>query len=142
MKPKLLLRIASILIFVHGAMHPIGHSGWKNSPQPLKDGVIQQMTGHKYSFMGAVHSYGDYFEGYGYACSVAMILIAVLLWIISTSLAENAALAKKIALAIGIALVFWAGVEQVYFFIAASGLSFLAAICVFSSVFLMKKTAI
>lgn len=137
MSPKVLLRIASVLIFIHALGHTIGHAGWKKSPEPLKDGVIQQMTGHTYQFMGASHTYGDYFEGYGYACVVALFLIAVLLWIISGD--GNAALARKIAVAIGVALLVWAGVEQVYFFLAASGLSFFACVCTFAAAFLMKK---
>jgi hypothetical protein len=139
MKPKLLLRIAAILIFVHGVLHTIGFTSWKDAADPVQKEVVQQMTGHKFPFMGAVHSLGDYYEGFGYGCSIALILISVLLWIAS---AENMAinrLAKQVVIATGIALLIWGTDELVYFFPFAAALTFVACICTLLSVYLAGR---
>lgn len=141
MKPKLLLRIAAILIAIHGILHTIGHSGWKNAPDPVEHQVISQMTGHKFPFMGAVHSLGDYFEGYGYACSIALVVIAILLWITSGALETNQTFAGKIILTISLGLFVWAGDELIYFFPFAAALTFVAALCSLWSYYLLRRNA-
>jgi len=141
MKPKLLLRIAAILIAIHGILHTIGHSGWKNAPDPVEHQVIGQMTGHTFPFMGAVHSLADYFEGYGYACSIALIVIAIILWITSGELQANQAFAGKLILTISLGLVIWAGDELAYFFPFAAALTFAASLCGLWSCYLLRQKA-
>jgi hypothetical protein len=104
MKPKLLLRIAAALIIIHGVMHTIGHSGWKNTTNPLQKQIVSQMTGHKFPFMGTSRSVGNYYDGYGYACSIALLLIGALLLITASDLLSNVAFAKKIIITLGIGL--------------------------------------
>ena len=133
------MRIAAVLIFIHGIGHTPGHSGWKKAADPVEHQVIQQMTGHSFPFMGATHSLGDYFEGYGYACSFTLFLIAALLWIVSGELSSESVLAKKIIIATFIALLFWAIDESIYFFPFAAGLTFLACTQIFWSLYLWNK---
>ncbi|HEY2580610.1 MAG TPA: hypothetical protein VGI43_02315, partial [Mucilaginibacter sp.] len=64
MKPKILLRIASIIILIHGIGHTLGNAGWKGTEDPIAKGVVKEMTVHQFPFMGASHSIGDYYEGY------------------------------------------------------------------------------
>src|SRR5260221_12106082 len=80
MKPKILLRIASIIMFLHDIGHTFGHLTWKQSPDPAKQEVIKQMTDNKFPFMGAVRSMSDYYDGYGCALTLALLLIAALAW--------------------------------------------------------------
>ena len=133
MKPKLLLRIAAILIFIHGALHTMGFSQWKQDPDPAKQQVIKQMTGQKFPFMGTSRNMGNYYDGFGYASSIALILIAVLLWVVSGELLTNPSLAKKAIVVISFALLCWATDEVIYFFPFAAGLTLVSAICGFAS---------
>jgi hypothetical protein len=133
MKPKLLLRIAAVLILIHGVLHTTGFSQWKQDPDPAKQEVIKQMTGQKFPFMGTSRNMGNYYDGFGYAGSIALILIAVLLWIVSGELLTNPSLAKKVIVVISCALVIWAADELIYFFPFATGLTFVAAVCGFAS---------
>ncbi len=80
MGPKLLLRISAVLIFIHAALHTVGHLQWKNVTSPAYGEVVKQMTEPKFPFMGAVHSIGDYYDGYGYLITLVLILIGALLW--------------------------------------------------------------
>ena len=138
MKPKLLLRIAAILIFVHSVLHTFGFTKWKEAPDPVYKSIVDGMTGHKFPFMGAVHSLGENFDGFGYACSIALFLIAALLWIVS---GEHTVLVKKITFAVGTALVAWGIDELIYFFPFAAIITLTAAALTLASGFLMKKSS-
>jgi len=138
MKPKPLLRIAAILIFIHSVLHTLGFSGWKSAPDPVEQQVISQMTGHSFPFMGATHSLADYYDGFGYSCSIALFLIAVLLWIVSAELTSNTGLAKKMIIALSIALLFWGIDEMIFFFPFATSITLLACICSFWAAYLLN----
>jgi hypothetical protein len=79
MKPKLLLRIASVLIPLHALGHIYGFSGWKETTDPVKQEVISQMFGHSFEFKGSVRSLGEYYDEYGWFATIALLTIAVLL---------------------------------------------------------------
>jgi len=134
MKPKILLRIASIVMILHDVGHMMGSLTWKQAVEPDKQQVIEQMTGHKFPFMGAMRSMGDYYDGYGYAAALAILLIAVILWIISGSEAQNSSLGKKILISISAALLLWGINELVFFFPFAAAFSLLAMALTFIAV--------
>ena len=104
MKPKLLLRIASLMMLLHLIGHSFGNELWKKTDDPTKMQVIHAMTYYKFPFMGSVRSFGDNFSGYGYAVSLFLILSSVLLWLISSSLKEKTTLSIKILLTLFICL--------------------------------------
>lgn len=137
MKPKLLLRIAAILIFIHGVLHTLGASGWKQATDKVQQLVIVQMTGHQFPFMGAIHSFADFYDGFIYSCSIALFLIAIILWMISGETLASP-LAKKITLALSIALLLWGVDELLFFFPLASGMTLLASLCSFAAFFKSK----
>jgi hypothetical protein len=139
MKPKLLLRIAAILIFVHSVLHTFGFRTWKEAPDPIYKSTVDGMTGHKFPFMGAIHSLGDYYEGFGYSCSIALFLIAIVLWFVSGETIHSANLSKKIIYAVGIALVAWGIDELIYFFPFAAIITLTAAVLTIASGFVIKK---
>lgn len=140
MTPKLLIRIAAVLIFIHGFGHTIGHSGWKKAPDPVERQVIQQMTGHKFPFMGETRSLAEYYDGYGYACSIALFVIAAIFFIVAVDLSANIKLAKKIVLTLSIGLLFWALDEWIFFFPFAAAITFLAFVSSIYAYYLLSKT--
>jgi hypothetical protein len=139
MKPKLLLRIAAILILIHGVLHTMGFSQWKQDPDPAKHELIKQMTGQRFPFMGTSRNMGEYYDGFGYAGSIALILIALLLWIVSGELTSNPSLAKKVIVVISVSLLAWGTDELIYFFPFAAGLTLVASICGFGSLLGLTK---
>jgi hypothetical protein len=128
MKPKLLLRIASIVMFLHDIGHTFGHLSWKEAVEPEKQEVIRQMTENKCPFMGATRSMGDYYDGYGYASTLALLLIAVILWIASGLEPQNIALTRKMLIVIAVVLLAWGIVELTFFFPFAAAFSLVAAV--------------
>jgi len=139
MKPKLLLRIAAILILIHGVLHTTGFSQWKQDPDPAKHEMIKLMTGQRFPFMGTSRNMGEYYDGFGYAGSIALFLIVVLLWIVSGELLSNLSLAKKVIVVVSFSLLAWAIDEFIYFFPFAAGLSLAASLCGFWSLVGLSK---
>jgi hypothetical protein len=71
MSSKVLLRIASVLMFIHCVLHTIGFSGWKSDPD--RQVVVKMMTGPKLPFMGANRNMGEFYDGFGYASTIALL---------------------------------------------------------------------
>lgn len=136
MKPRLFLRIAALCILIHLIGHFFGHFSWKETPDPVKQEVIRQMTGPKFEFMGAMRSMGDYFEGYGlilfivYGMSIALIMSAI------RYSDSNHDIARKVLTPIGIGFLAMGGIEFVYFFPFAASLSLGAGIFIILAIFL------
>jgi hypothetical protein len=141
MKPKILLRIAAILIFIHSVLHTFGFSTWKEAPDAVYKATVDGMTEHKFLFMGAIRSLGEFYDGFGYASSIALFLIAIVLWFVSGETSRSANLAKKIIYAVGIALVAWGIDELIYFFPFAAAITLTAAILTLASGFAMNRNS-
>ena len=78
MTTTLWLRIASVISLLFTAGHTMG--GLKRwSPMGDND-VLRQMTSVHFDTMGASRTYLDFFMGFGWSLSVAMLLQTVLLW--------------------------------------------------------------
>jgi hypothetical protein len=85
---SLLLRIASVISLLFTAGHTMG--GFKKwSPMGAND-VLGAMESVRFDVMGASRSYFDFFMGFGWSLSVAMLLHTVLLWQMASLARTNA----------------------------------------------------
>jgi hypothetical protein len=82
MTTKRLLRIASVISLLFTAGHSLGGLQ-KWSPMGDND-VLKVMNATRFDTMGANRSYLDFFMGFGWSISVAMLLQTVLLWQLGT----------------------------------------------------------
>lgn len=137
MKEKILLRIASLLMFLHLCGHMVGALTWKHTTDPLKEVVILQMTQPKFPFMGAMRSMGEFFDGYGYATAISLLLVAVLLWFASYSLQEK--ITKKLLIVCTLFLYALSIDEFLFFFPAAAIISLIAAVLTTFALFSNKR---
>lgn len=126
MKPKLLLRIASVVILVHVLGHMMGHSGWKTPKDPGQQAVVKQMLEYKAPFMGAVHSMGDYYEGFSLCLTAVLLMMALIVWALSGEAAEYPSIASKALIPVACCLIAFALIEFVYFFAFAASISLVA----------------
>ena len=128
MRPKTLLRIAVALLVFHLVGHTLGHLGWESADDLVQQEVIKQMTEHQFPFMGAVHSIGDYYEGYGWTASVALVFFALILWFSSSAIVESKSLVQKILLSLTLCLFVWAALEFWFFFPFAGAITLTAGL--------------
>ena len=140
MKPKLLLRIAAAIIFLHALAHTMGVYTWKNTNSHVPQDLIKQMTEQKFAFMGTTATMAAFYDGFGYASTIAMLLIVAILWILGSAPKKNAALSVKI-LWPAAAFLFLLGIDEIiYFFPMAAIFSFLAFLLTAFSIFKLSRS--
>jgi hypothetical protein len=82
MTTTLFLRIASVISLVFTAGHTLG--GLRKWSPMGENEVLKFMTAVRFDTMGANRSYLDFFMGFGWSLSIAMLLQTVLLWQLSS----------------------------------------------------------
>ena len=82
------LRIASVISLLFTVGHTMG--GVKRWSPMGDNAVLQQMTVVRFDVMGASRSYLDFYMGFGWSLSVAMVLQTVLLWQMASLARTNA----------------------------------------------------
>ncbi len=83
------LRIAAGISLLFTAGHTLG--GLKRWSPMGDNEVLRQMTAVHFAANGAIRSYVDFFMGFGWSISVAMVLETVLLWQLASIARTNAA---------------------------------------------------
>jgi len=101
MTATLLLRIASIISLLFTAGHTLGGLQ-KWSPMGEND-VLKAMTVVRFDTMGANRSYLDFFMGFGWTISVAMLMQTVLLWQMASLARTNVAQVRPMIAVIALA---------------------------------------
>src|ERR1700750_3002538 len=114
MKPKMILRIASISMLLHTIGHTIGAMTWKKDPDPAMQQVVDNMISHKFIFLGSLRSIGDFYEGYGITMIFVLLLMACLLWQLSITCVKYPDSAANLLLPISLGLLVIALIEFKY----------------------------
>jgi hypothetical protein len=99
----LFLRIASAISLIFTLGHTLGGlRKWS----PMGDNeVLRAMTAVRFDTMGANRSYLDFFMGFGWSISVAMVMQTVLLWQMASLARTNPASMRPMIAVIGLATV-------------------------------------
>jgi hypothetical protein len=140
MKPKLLLRLSIAFLVIHLLGHSIGHFSWKDSQgNTEREEVIRQMTEHKFDFMGANRSLGDFYEGYSALILIKYLVFILLLWSILVFAEQHPNIARRLLAPISLGLIAFGVLEFVYFFPFAASMSMLAGVAAFLSMFGLKQ---
>ena len=122
MKPKILLRIAGILMLLHTAGHTVGALTWKDAPNARVAAVVTGMQQEHFRFMGRSLTIASFYEGYGFTMIGVLLLLSVLLWLLA------AQPLRPMILFVGLFLLFLGVIELIYFFLFAAAFSLLAGI--------------
>lgn len=129
MKPKLLLRLGAIIMILHLAGHTFGHLGWRKCTEPVREEVVRHMTEYKFPFMGAIHSIGDYYEGYGWTGGVALFFFAAIMWSLSAASVSESSIVRRQTIILTLCLLVWGVLEWIFFFPFAAAFTLAAAVC-------------
>jgi hypothetical protein len=140
MRSTLFLRIASVLTFIHAALHTIGGVFGGAAPGAQQTAVAA-MKANEFVAMGVTRSYWDFYMGFGLAVSVFLTLEAVVFWQLG-SLVKTDALRLRPVLATF--LVGYLGVAVVsyrYFFAGPVITEILIALCLGLAIVAAKQRA-
>lgn len=118
MKPVILLRTASVLMFVHFAGHTLGMmSGPSHGAEEIA--VIDTMRSHFFDTMGSNRSYWDFLRGFGFDASINMLLQAILFWFLARLARTDQATTRPFIALFAIGWLVTAVLYIRYFFLAA-----------------------
>ena len=99
--PTLWLRIASVISLLFTAGHTMG--GLKRWSPMGDNEVLRQMTSVRFDTMGANRSYLDFFMGFGWSLSIAMLMQTILLWQMASLASANPTAVRPMIAVIAVA---------------------------------------
>ena len=140
MKPVLFLRIASVLTFIHAALHTIG--GVFGSPAPGPQQIaVSAMKANTFPVMGFTRSFWDFYMGMGLAVSVFLTAEAIVFWQLASLAKTDALRLRPILITFTVAYLAFAVVSWTYFFPPPVITEVLIALCL-SGAIVTAKSAI
>lgn len=139
MKPKILLKIAAIIMLLHALGHTVGVATWKTKGD-VPTQVIQTMQESEFNFMGKESStMAGFYTGFGYCGTILLLFIASLLWTVSCW--KDRSTAIPILWLTACSILSLAVVEIIYFFPMAVAFCVISVILVFLSIWKFNKTS-
>ena len=128
MRAKLYLRIASVIILLHAIGHFMGVANVTKGETDEENMVIHAMTDHRFSVLGAEHSFADFLHGFGWVGEIFLLLTVYLLWFTGSLAAGQPAISRKLSAVLFVGLLAQAILEFIYFFPVAYLMSLIAAV--------------
>lgn len=129
MKPSVLLRIASVIALLQFAAHTMLFLTYTPSHGPEELAVLEAMRSHAFAFKGSLHSYWDFYFGYGLMSALTVLIEAVLFWQLASLARTDAARIRPIVALFCVANVGFAALCLKYFFITPVVPDLLLAVC-------------
>lgn len=83
MKSATLLRIAAVLTLIHSTLHTIGGVFGKVSSGPAEQAVAA-MKANEFVMMGSLHTYWNFYMGFGLGISIFLTMEAVVFWLLAS----------------------------------------------------------
>src|SRR5580658_3547687 len=102
-KPRILHRIASVLLLLFAAGHTFGFR--QNDPEWGADAVLGSMRSVHFDAQGFTRTYWDFFTAFGLLFSEFLLFAAVLAWLLGGLPAETLARVRSIAWALAMCFV-------------------------------------
>src|SRR5246127_4834013 len=102
-KPRILYRIASVLLLLFAVGHTCGFR--QNNPEWGAEAVLALMRSLHFDAQGFSRTYLDFFSAFGLFFSVFLLFAAVLAWLLAGLPAETLARGRRIAWALALCFV-------------------------------------
>jgi hypothetical protein len=140
MRPVIFLRIASVLTFVHAALHTIGGVFGGAAPG-IQQATVAVMKANEFPAMGAMRSYWDFYRGMGLAVSVFLIVEAIVFWQLGSLAKADALRLRPVLAAFLVGYLSIAVVSYRYFFAGPVIAEILIALCLGLAIVAAKQAA-
>jgi hypothetical protein len=140
MRTVIFLRIASVLTFIHAALHTIGGVFGKAAPGP-EQAVVTAMQVNQFQVMGVTRTFWDFYMGFGLGASVFLTVEAVVFWQLSSLAKTDALRLRPVIAAFLVGFLGMAVVSYRYFFAAPVITEILIALCLGLAIAFANQTA-
>jgi hypothetical protein len=114
MTTAVLLRISAVISLLFTIGHSLG--GTKRWSPMGENDVLKAMETVRFDTMGVNRSYLDFFMGFGWSLSVAMLLQSVLLWQLASLARSNAAQVRPMIAAFALATLAGGAIAWIFIF--------------------------
>ncbi len=128
MSTTLFLRIASVLTFIHAALHTIGGVFGGVAPGAMQT-AVSAMKGNEFVAMGVTRTFWDFYMGLGLAVSVFMTVEAVVFWQLGSLAKADALRLRPVLATFLVGFLAMAVVSYKYFFAGPVITEILIALC-------------
>ncbi len=134
MKPKLFLRIASILTLVHAVLHTVGGVFGRTPPGPGTVAVTA-MKANQMMIMGLPRTFWDFYRGMGLGITIFLTIESVVFWQLSSLAHSGTPLLRPIYATFLVAYLALAVNSFTYFFYGPVLAEVLIALCLALALF-------
>lgn len=139
MAPKLLLRMSSVIMVLHAVGHTIGIATWTSEKSQVPKVVIEAMKNNDFVFQQAPATMAKFYEGMGYAATIALLFLSSVLWVASSVDPKNRRIAA-LFLWPSIAFMVLMGLDEIiYFFPMAAAFSLVSAGLTLTALVLVRR---
>jgi hypothetical protein len=128
MRPAIFLWIASVLTFVHAALHTIGGVFGKAAPGAQQT-AVSAMRANEFVAMGAMRSYWDFYMGLGLVVSIFLTAEAIVFWQLASLAKTDASRLRPVLATFLVGYLCVAVVSYKYFFAGPVITEILIALC-------------
>ena len=128
------MRLAAVLLAIFGIGHTLGILLAPNRG-PEEEGLFSAMRNFHFDVMGSSCTHWNFYRGSIFVISVAIALIAVLIWQLSNLMRTEGRQIRPLLLSLLIGDFFFAVLSWIYFFPFPAILTSLAAVCLLLAVF-------
>jgi hypothetical protein len=137
--PTILLRIASVVFALYTAGHTYGAMIKDPSTGgPAKQLVLSAMRSYHENLGGASRSYWDFYKGFGWFVSCALLLLAVLCWQLSALARTQPAIARPLILTLFVISIPMTVLAYTNFFAAPAAFSTVATLLLGAAAFSLR----
>jgi hypothetical protein len=140
MKPVIFLRIASVLTFIHAALHTIGGVFGGVAPG-AQQAAVSAMKANEFVAMGVTRTYWDFYMGFGLVVSVFLAVEAVVFWQLSSLAKIDAVRLRPVLATFLVGYLCAAVVSYRYFFAGPVITEILIALCLGLAIAFARDTA-
>jgi len=137
MKPATFLRIAAVLTLIHSTLHTIGGVFGKVMPGPAERAVAA-MKENRFDMMGSLHTYWNFYMGFGLGITIFLTLEAVVFWLLAARMPVEGARLRPIVLAFALGYLALAVNSFHFFFLAPVINELLIVLCLMLAIFTAK----
>ena len=127
MNPSILLRVGSGVSLLYFAGHTMGRP-WTPAKGPEANTVVEAMR-HRFEVFGMSRAYWDFYQGFGLAISVHLLVQTIVLWLLASLVRSDPALARRFIALFFVGLVANAFLAWRYFFPLPTILAVAIAVC-------------
>jgi len=142
MKPKVLLRFASILLVVFALEQTVGYFTRHDTKDIRIQKVLKVMTENKFNMYGQMRSYDENYNGMALDLIFSLIAFSAVLWVLSIFAERNRVLVRTLLLPISFGLLGFSITGFLFFFPIPAYTSLFAAVLALIAMFSMVKKSL